>query len=106
MDESFYLFEEFKARGGSPDSTCYNGFMTRLSNANRGMEAYEIFEEARSKGCKQRTFLCGVGHMMDIRSTKTCFKEVAVQILFYIMYTWIAPLELGKLTRSMAYLWK
>jgi pentatricopeptide repeat protein len=52
------LFKRFKANGGIPDAACFNALIEGMSNANRAIEAYQVFEETRLWGCRINVKAC------------------------------------------------
>jgi len=47
--EAKELFDNFKKSGGVIDSSCCNAMIEGLSHTNEVIDAYAVFEEARSK---------------------------------------------------------
>eukprot|EP00262_Sarcandra_glabra_P002804 TRINITY_DN13188_c0_g3_i1.p1 TRINITY_DN13188_c0_g3~~TRINITY_DN13188_c0_g3_i1.p1 ORF type:complete len:112 (-),score=20.74 TRINITY_DN13188_c0_g3_i1:94-408(-) len=70
------LFERFKASGRIPDSASYNVLIEGLSNANRAMDAYKLFEETRLKGCNISAKTCIV--LLDALHKAECLEQAGI----------------------------
>ncbi|KAI4307891.1 hypothetical protein L6164_031019 [Bauhinia variegata] len=70
------LFDRFKGCGGIPDLACYNAIIEGLSIANRTMDAYDLFEETRLKGCRinSKTFVV----LLDALHKADCLEQAAI----------------------------
>jgi pentatricopeptide repeat protein len=70
------LFERFRASGGIPDSASYNAMIEGLSIANRALDAYQLFEETRLKGCSIHTKTCVA--LLDALHKAECLEQAAI----------------------------
>jgi pentatricopeptide repeat protein len=70
------LFERFKANGGIPDAASFNALIEGMSHANRAIEAYQVFEETRLRGCRINVKACI--SLLDALNKAECLEQAAV----------------------------